>query len=229
MSGEPGCACPSCTPSTPPNQQRALPGPGLASAVPVSRGKSLLESLGWTCLGERCDVEHAPAIEDGVGQEAPLPFSSPTTPLPEVPKTSCRGDLLLLLLCPLPLGCSKREKPGRGSQKNWILHILREGDEQDDLQMSSGLCLETENPSGRLGKEGKAGGWREYRSLSAGAPSHACLPASLPPSQGISLVTWTKTSSVSCVGTRQPVITTAASLVRAARYGPASSCPSPTA
>lgn len=29
------------------------------------------------------------------------------------------------------------------------------------------------------------------------------------------------------MGTRQPVITTAASLVRAARYGPASSCPSP--
>lgn len=77
----------------------------------MSCGKSLLESLGWTCLGEMCDVEHAPATEDGVGQKGPLPFSSPITPLPEVPEMSCCRDLLLLLLCPLPLGCSKREKP----------------------------------------------------------------------------------------------------------------------
>lgn len=61
-------------------------------------------------------------------------------------------------------------------------------------------------------------GWVQCRSCSDGLRP---MPTAftLSPSQGISLVTWTKTSSVSCVGTRPPVITTAVSLVRAARYG----------
>ena len=48
--------------------------------------------------------------------------------------------------------------------------------------MSPGLCLETENPSGRLGKGGKVGGWRVSKPLCWGPKPclPACLPSSLP-------------------------------------------------